>query len=622
MAAIFERHHQALHRYCHSIVGNSHDAADALQNTMIKALRALPGEQREIVLRPWLYRIAHNESISLLRARRPESDLDAAAHLSDPAAAGLLESRERLRSLTGDLGELTERQRGALLMRELGGLEFAEVAEALDSTPAAAKQSVYEARCALQDMQEGRDMSCETVRRALSDGDRRTLRGMRIRGHLRGCAGCREFETAMRHRPVALAAMIPPLPIAAATAMLHSVLGATGTHGGGGFAAGLAGTAKTATGLSLAAKAATVVAVSATLAGGAVYVAPQLQPAKPAHRAALPVTAASASPPARLAAARALRRLLSGASTGNRHATKSGARSRAAATLGGTLAPTTTGTLSSSSAAIAGPAPGTPGSGNTAVRGVFDGHTRLQQPRQRRLQQPGHDGSSDGHPRLQQPRHNGSSDGRPQAQHRSRARRPDRHARGQHPCRERSSAQPGWLRLHGRLRRYGWHARAARPRLCRSHWSAGQRPAREHRDAAGPPLTPSAAKSYLGAAPDEPGGSRARASPPAWPGGSERRSITCGRACPSSPSRCTDLPDGPRSCLRRKRGEDAESLPSLTRSVTMRRWRRGGARMRLRASPYRRAHATPIPSIRHTDRRTCRAGAVGTGLATRDSMSS
>ncbi len=373
MAAIFERHHQALHRYCHSIVGNSHDAADALQNTMIKALRALPGEQREIVLRPWLYRIAHNESISLLRARRPESDLDAAAHLSDPATAGLVESRDRLRSLTDDLGELTERQRGALLMRELGGLEFTEVAEALDSTPAAAKQSVYEARCALQDMQEGRDMPCETVRRALSDGDRRTLRGMRIRGHLRACASCREFETAMRHRPVALAAMIPPLPIAAATAMLHSIIGATGTHGGGGFAAGLAGTAKTATGLSLAAKAATVVAVSATLAGGAVYVAPHLQPAKPTHRAARPVTGASASPTARLAAARALRRLISGTSTGTRHATKSGARSRAAATLGGTLAPTTTDTPGSSSAAIAGPAPGTPGSGNTASEGSSTG---------------------------------------------------------------------------------------------------------------------------------------------------------------------------------------------------------------------------------------------------------
>jgi len=70
-AVIFERHHQALHRYCHSILANSHDAADALQITMIKALRALSGETREITLKPWLYRIAHNESISLLRARRP-----------------------------------------------------------------------------------------------------------------------------------------------------------------------------------------------------------------------------------------------------------------------------------------------------------------------------------------------------------------------------------------------------------------------------------------------------------------------------------------------------------------------------------------------------------------------
>ncbi|MCA1699047.1 MAG: hypothetical protein LC790_09165, partial [Actinobacteria bacterium] len=50
-AVIFERHQQALSRYCHSILGNSHDAADALQNTMLKALRALPGETRTIALK-------------------------------------------------------------------------------------------------------------------------------------------------------------------------------------------------------------------------------------------------------------------------------------------------------------------------------------------------------------------------------------------------------------------------------------------------------------------------------------------------------------------------------------------------------------------------------------------
>src|ERR1044072_7419821 len=73
LEAIFERYHQALHRYCYAIVGNEHDAADALQNTMLKALRSLPGETRAIALRPWLYRVAHNEPGTPLRARRRDT---------------------------------------------------------------------------------------------------------------------------------------------------------------------------------------------------------------------------------------------------------------------------------------------------------------------------------------------------------------------------------------------------------------------------------------------------------------------------------------------------------------------------------------------------------------------
>ncbi len=287
MAAIFERHHQALHRYCHSILANESDAADALQNTMIKALRSLPGETRRIALKPWLYRIAHNESISMLRARRPEDDLDSAIHVSDTAASGRVESRERLRELTGDLGELTERQRGALLMRELGGLEFEDVAAVLSTTPSAVKQCVYEARRALQSMQEGRAMDCEVIRRTISDGDKRMLRGMRMRGHLRSCAGCRDFEAALHRRPEQLGALIPPLPVAAAAAMLHSILGGAGAgggSGGGGLLAGLVGSAKATTTLSLGSKAVAVVAVvavGATLTGGAVYVAPERGKASP-----------------------------------------------------------------------------------------------------------------------------------------------------------------------------------------------------------------------------------------------------------------------------------------------------------------------------------------------------
>ena len=274
-AVIFERHHQALHRYCHSIVGNGHDAADALQNTMVKALGALPGERRAIALKPWLYRIAHNESISLLRARRGDSDLDAAEQIGDPAADTIAESRERLRDLTSDLGELTEQQRGALLMRELGGLAFDDVSAALQISATAAKQSVYEARCALQALEQGRAMDCDLVRRTLSDGDRRTLRGMKLRGHLRACAGCRDFETALRHRPAHLAALAPPLPLAAAATILNGLLGGGAGHGGGGLLAGIGAGAQTSGAFSLgAAKIATVAIIAGGAAGGAIYIAP------------------------------------------------------------------------------------------------------------------------------------------------------------------------------------------------------------------------------------------------------------------------------------------------------------------------------------------------------------
>ena len=68
---IYRRYRQPLYRFCLAMVGNTSDAQDALQNTMVKVLRALPGEDRQIALKPWLYRIARNEAVETLR-RRPD----------------------------------------------------------------------------------------------------------------------------------------------------------------------------------------------------------------------------------------------------------------------------------------------------------------------------------------------------------------------------------------------------------------------------------------------------------------------------------------------------------------------------------------------------------------------
>ena len=236
-SAIYERHHQELYRYCRSIVRDEHDARDALQNTMIKALRGLEGETREIALRPWLFRIAHNESISLLRKRPTDASIDTASELvatdADP------ETRQRLRNLIADLELLAPRQRSALVMRELSGLEFDEIGEALETSPAAAKQAVYEARVALLELEEGRDLSCDDVRQKISAEDRRLLRGRRVRAHLKSCSDCRRFSEITHERSRQLAAIAPPLPVPIAMGILEGILGGGG--GGGGIAALLGG---------------------------------------------------------------------------------------------------------------------------------------------------------------------------------------------------------------------------------------------------------------------------------------------------------------------------------------------------------------------------------------------
>ncbi len=264
----FRRHHRELYRYCRAILGNAHEAEDALQQTMVKALRALPGETREIALKPWLFRVAHNEAVGLLRARRSTVELDPEQADVRGGIEGQAETRERLRRLVGDLGQLPERQRGALIMRELNGIGFAEIGAAFGISEAAAKQTVYEARTSLHRMAEGRDMDCEPVREAISSDDRRRLRGRRIRAHLRECTGCRDFEASIAERRADLAVLAPPIALPAVLAALHAALaGAGGAAAGGGAAVGT-GTI----GAAAAAKSIAAVLATIAIAGGAAEV--------------------------------------------------------------------------------------------------------------------------------------------------------------------------------------------------------------------------------------------------------------------------------------------------------------------------------------------------------------
>jgi RNA polymerase sigma factor (sigma-70 family) len=237
--AIFERYHQELYRYCAAIVGNAADAQDAVQSTMVKVLQALPGEERRIELKPWLYRIAHNEAIEIIRRRLPSEEVDAGSLLAPAGTADEVLARERLRRLVADVAELPERQRGALVMRELGGLGFEEIGAALGTSAATARQTLFEARLGLRQMDEGREMDCIEAMAAISGGDRRVLRGRKLRAHLRACESCRAFRAEIEDRRAELA-MLAPLPAAAVAGLLQSVLGAGGATGAAGAGAGAA----------------------------------------------------------------------------------------------------------------------------------------------------------------------------------------------------------------------------------------------------------------------------------------------------------------------------------------------------------------------------------------------
>jgi RNA polymerase sigma factor (sigma-70 family) len=240
---LYERHHQALYRYCRSILRNEHDAQDALQSTMTQAYAALRAKERDVSLRAWLFRIAHNESITILRKHRRELELDQSGlqAQADDDPHSLLESRGRLRQLVCDLHELPERQRSALVMRELSGLHIEEIAVALAASPAAAKQALFEARSSLHELAEGREMDCEKVCLAISAHDRRVLRGRRIRAHLRDCESCRDFQLAIGAREADLRALAPVLPASAATTILARLIGAG--HWGGSAGSGSAAVA-------------------------------------------------------------------------------------------------------------------------------------------------------------------------------------------------------------------------------------------------------------------------------------------------------------------------------------------------------------------------------------------
>ena len=131
--------------------GTGLDAEDVVQDAFIRAHVALRATDRPMALRAWLYMITRNRALDALRTRRASCTLeerDAAACLGDPVQAAL--QRDELRRIVDELGRLPERQRLALVQRELCGESHADLADRLGTTVSATKSLIIRARTQLR----------------------------------------------------------------------------------------------------------------------------------------------------------------------------------------------------------------------------------------------------------------------------------------------------------------------------------------------------------------------------------------------------------------------------------------------------------------------------------------
>ena len=267
---LYDRHHAGVLSYCRHMLGSRDEAEDALQQAFISAHADLTASDKPIRFKAWIYTIARNRCLSMLRARR-EQPSDELERISTAGLSEEVQQRADLQQLLEDLQELPEEQRGALILSELGDLSHADVAEVIGCEAAKVKSLVFQARSGLIERREARETPCEEIREQLATLRGGSLRRGPLRRHVKACPGCSAFRDEVRRQRQMVAAILPVIPT---LGLKESALAAVGvgaaSTGGGIVAAGGAGTVVAAK--AGAAKIAVIALATGTAVGGGVAI--------------------------------------------------------------------------------------------------------------------------------------------------------------------------------------------------------------------------------------------------------------------------------------------------------------------------------------------------------------
>src|SRR3954468_2135584 len=232
--ALVARYQSRLLAFCRHMLGSREDAEDVLQEVFAAAFNAMLADEREINVRPWLYRIARNRSLNHLRRAQAVGMDSMDVHLSEGGltTADKVHKREEFRLLIADVQDLAETQRTALLLREIDALSYEQIAEAMETTVPSVKSLLVRARVSLAEAAEARLLSCGEVRHELgevAEGLART--SAPVRRHLRGCDRCTAFRKQLRSTNKALAALYPVGPLILIKKLILTHLGTTASAG-------------------------------------------------------------------------------------------------------------------------------------------------------------------------------------------------------------------------------------------------------------------------------------------------------------------------------------------------------------------------------------------------------
>jgi RNA polymerase sigma-70 factor (ECF subfamily) len=143
---LVRRHQERVFRIALRMLGDAIEAEDATQDALVQAWLGLPGFRGGSAFSTWLYRIVVNRCLNLLSERRPTFELLEVSIEGTAALAEEVERRERLAALVAAIVALPGKQRAALVLRELEGLSYEEIAMVLGTSVAAVKGRLHRAR--------------------------------------------------------------------------------------------------------------------------------------------------------------------------------------------------------------------------------------------------------------------------------------------------------------------------------------------------------------------------------------------------------------------------------------------------------------------------------------------